>query len=101
MSTKGISAAKLATAQMEELLQPAAYPAADGVVEVEEYDGTPAPAPRPSGGADGAQEPGAVDEDTADALADEVTDADISDYFRPDEPLQGGAGAPDDDEEQP
>ncbi|MFN8147014.1 MAG: segregation/condensation protein A [Candidatus Nanopelagicales bacterium] len=72
----------------------------DGIVEVEEYDGTPAAAARPAGGADAGtgEADGAEAEDTP---ADEVTDADISDYFRPDNPPQDGADALDDDEEQP
>jgi segregation and condensation protein A len=71
----------------------------DGIVEVEEYDGTPAPAaPRST-------EPGA--DDLAEAAseeeappADEVTDTDISDYFRHDAAADAASETDPEHEEQ-
>lgn len=72
----------------------------DGVVEVEEYDGTPAPAPpRDAGGpADGSEPPEPQPSDD-EPLADEVTDADISDYFRHDSAPDAEPADPDDEEQ--
>ena len=76
----------------------------DGVVEVEEYDGTPAPAAVPASGPGAGDTPVDRPSDTVSAGEDqpaaEVTDADISDYFRQDT-ADGATSAHPEDEEQP